>query len=116
MPTFMAVSPQRLVQSTGLAPRQLDLLLGGRDDLLGRKAVLLLKLLERRRGAERAHADHVAVAADVALPTKSRGLFHGNSRTHGGRKDLLAIPRMLAAVVLKDLPGRHAHHAGRNAL
>src|SRR5713101_2537967 len=47
-----------------------ELRLGSLDDFVGRKAELRLQLLERRRGAERAHGDDRAPESDVALPAE----------------------------------------------
>src|SRR5262249_42402642 len=79
-------------------------LLGRRHDTLRLEAELLLKRLQRRGGPESLHADDVAGAADVALPSERGGLFYGDARPHRGRQHAVTIRLSL---VVEDLPGRH---------
>ena len=52
------------------SPRFRDLLLRRCDDILGGEAELLLQFLQRRRGAERLHADAVTARADILRPAE----------------------------------------------
>src|SRR5438034_11770121 len=49
-----------------------QLFLGGRDQFVRLEAELFLELLERRRSAERLHADDAPRLTDVALPSQGR--------------------------------------------
>src|SRR5215510_15973731 len=79
-------------------------LLGRRHDARRLEAELLLKRLQRGRGPERLHADDVATASDVALPSERGGLFDGDPRLHGGRQNAITV---LLSLVVEDLPRRH---------
>ena len=52
------------------SPRFRDLVLRRRDDVLGSEAELLLQFLERRRGAERLHADAVTARRRHTAPSR----------------------------------------------
>ena len=56
-------------------PRPFHLLPRGSHDVLRHEAVAALQLLERRRGAEGAHADDVAAEPGVAGPAEDRALL-----------------------------------------
>ena len=87
-------------------------LLRERDDARGLEAELLLERFQRRRRAERAHADDAARAADVPLPPERGGLLDRDARRHAGRQH--AVP-ILLGLALEDLPRRHRHHARADA-
>ena len=92
------------------------LLFGCRNDGLGGKAEFALQFLERRRRPKGLHANGAAGAPDIARPAQRGGLFHRDARGHRRWQHVLAILRMLATVVLEDLPRGHADHAGLDAL
>src|SRR6266446_3173037 len=58
-------------------------------------AEFLQQVLERRRCAEAAHADHLALEADVTLPAKRGSHFHGYSRGYARRKNALLVGGIL---------------------
>ncbi len=93
-----------------------ELLPGCRDDVFRKKAELFLQFFQRRRCPERLHADASAVAAYIPRPAESRRLFHRDARRDRIRQDLLAILRMIAAVMLEDLPRWHAHYPSLDPL
>src|SRR5213079_3049618 len=66
-------------------------LLRERDDARGLEAELLLERFQRRRRAERAHADDAARAADVPLPPERGGLLDRDARRHAGRQHAVPI-------------------------
>src|SRR5262249_59777707 len=88
-------------------------LLGRRHDTLRLEAELLLKRLQRRRGPERLHADDVASASDVALPSERGSLFDGDPRRHGGRQPALTV---FLRAVGADFPPRRRRDAREGAL
>src|SRR5271165_1331918 len=87
--------------SSSLSPKQI---FGSRRDLVRLEAELFLKFFERSRSPEGAHADAAAFYAHIALPPKSRGLFHGHSCLDCRREDTIAV---LLALILEDFPGGH---------
>src|SRR5262249_50848860 len=86
------------------SPRFRDLVLRRRDDVLGGKAELLLQFLERRRGAERLHADATTPLADILRPAEVGSLFYGDPRGDRFWQYLLAIFGVIATVMLEHLP------------
>src|SRR5262249_18385165 len=86
------------------SPRSRDLVLRRRDDVRGGEAELLLQFLERRRGAERLHADAVPAPADILRPAEVGPLFHGDPRGDRFWQHLLVILGVIATVMLKHLP------------
>ena len=90
-----------------------DLFLGDRHDMVRRKAEFCEQTLERRRGAERVHADDGAPPPHIACPAERRRLLHRDARRNRVRKHLLAIGLVL---LLEQLPGWHADDARRDAL
>src|SRR3954470_449812 len=80
-------------------------LAGGFDDPLGREPELPLQVLEGRGGAERVHADHPALAADVAVPPEDGRLLDADAGRDVRRNHLVAVLTWLA---LEQVPGRHA--------
>src|SRR5262245_61740638 len=101
---------------TPRSPDLRELRLGCGDNVRGSKAKFVLQGLERRRRPKGLHANGVAAAADIARPAQRGGLFHRDARRHRRWQHVLAILRMLATVVLEDLPRGHADHAGLDAL
>src|SRR5881409_4421570 len=91
----------------------LELSAGGRDDVIHREAELLLKLLQRRRRAERVHTDARARRADVAVPPEPARLLHGHPGRYVGREHLLPIGLRL---LLEQLPRRYADDSGPHAV
>ena len=59
------------------------------------------------------HPDDAAFAADVALPSERGGLFDRDARADRRRQHRVAV---LARLLLEEVPGRHRHHAGADAL
>src|SRR6266705_5773371 len=90
----------------------LELRSGGRDDVLHGEAELLLQLLQRRRRAERLHADARTLGPDVTVPPEPARLLHGYPSRNVGRN--YAIPIRLR-LLLEQLPRRHADDAGPHA-
>src|SRR5262249_60288059 len=99
---------RNLLQHASL-PRFHDLLLRRRNDVLGGEAELPLQFLERRRRAERLHADAVPSPADILRPAESGALFHRDARADRLRQHRLTILGMVAAIVLEHLPCWHTH-------
>src|SRR4029434_1069496 len=58
---------------------------------IGREAVLLHHVLERRRRAEGVHADRRAVRPDIAIPAQRRRLLDRNTSGDLGRQDAVAV-------------------------
>src|SRR5712691_5964261 len=104
------------LRSRSLPFRPGELLLGGGVHVLDQEAELLLQLLQRRGGAEGRHADRLSAQANVPLPAEGRELLNGDTRGDRRGENGFPVFRMLAAVVLEDLPGRHAHDAGLDPL
>src|SRR5205085_854905 len=73
----------------GRSPSDERLRLG--DDAVGLEAELALQLLERRRRAERLHADDAARGSNVALPAERRALLDREPRRHGRRQHTVAV-------------------------
>src|SRR5712691_282202 len=84
-----------------------DALPGGADDRLGRKAELGSQRFERRRGAERAHADDGTLDPDVPVPADCRGLFDGHPGGHRWDQHFVAI---LGRLAVEQLPARSEEH------
>src|SRR5215813_3060824 len=64
---------------------------------------------QRSGCAKSVHANALALGADIALPTKRGGHFHGNSGCNARGKNALFIAGVL---LLEELPGWHAHDTG----
>ena len=79
----------------------------------GREPELREQLLQRRRRAERVHADHGAAVADVAVPAERRGLLDPDARLHARRQHRVAV---LLRLTVEELPARHAHDPRLDAL
>src|SRR5207247_10611965 len=62
-----------------------------RHHAVGLAAQLPLQFLERRRGAERLHADDASGAADVAVPSERGPLLDRNPRRRARREDAVAV-------------------------
>src|SRR4029453_7407129 len=78
-------------------------LLGGGHHMFGLEPELLLQLFQRRRGAERFHADDSTRRTDIALPSERRCLLDRDPRLHVGGEDALTV---LRGLVLEDVPRR----------
>jgi hypothetical protein len=87
---------------------QLNLVLGRRHNLIRKETVFLLQLLQWGGRAKRVHSDSMTFDANESLPAKRRCLFHGHPGGDRRREDRFTIRRVLAAMVLEHLPGRHA--------
>src|SRR5580700_9495583 len=81
--------------------------------LLCREAELHQEVLERRGGAEAAHADDRSAAPGVTVPADDGTLLDGDARGDFRRQHGLAITLVLP---LEQFPRRHAHHAGAHTL
>src|SRR5262249_36136742 len=81
--------------------------LRGRGYLTRLEAILLLQLLQRCRGSECLHTNDVARRADVALPSESGSLLHGDAGFHGRGQHAVSVRLRL---VVEDLPRRHRNH------
>src|SRR5262245_26838901 len=75
--------------------------------MLGGEAELLLQLFQRRRRAERFHAETNAPRAHIPAPAKRARLLHGDAGGDSRRQHLIAI---LLRLLLEDLPRWHADH------
>src|SRR4029077_4689385 len=105
-----SVSIPALVTRGSLPPEQF---LDFRHHAVGLEAELSLQLLERRRGAERLHADDASAAADVAVPAERGALLDRDPRRHGRQKHAVAV---LLRLFIEDLPRRHRDDARADAL
>src|SRR4051812_14010410 len=85
-----------------------DLLLGRGDDALWLEPEFLLQFLQRRRGAEGLHADHMAAGPDVTLPSKRRALLNSDPCGYRGRQHRLTV---LDGLSIEQLPGGQADNA-----
>src|SRR5579871_3196118 len=63
----------------------------GFDDGVRLEPELVLQFFQRRRGAERFHADDVASRACIPLPAQDGGLLNGHAGGHGRRQHGVAI-------------------------
>ena len=70
----------RTYRDAHCSPRFRDLLLCRNDNVLRSEAELLLQFLERRRGAERLHADALTAPADIPRPAEGGPLFRRDAR------------------------------------
>src|SRR5437667_12096532 len=77
-------------------------------DLVRFHAEFSQQVLQRRRCAKAVHPNHLALEADVALPSKRGSHLHGNPRAHAGREDTLLICGVLA---FEQFPLGHSDHA-----
>src|SRR5262249_7624468 len=71
-----------------------------------------LEFFERRRGAERLHAEDQARVTGVSLPSEGRRLFYSDACLYAGRQH--AVPVILC-LVFEDLPGRHRDYPRTDA-
>src|SRR5215510_688790 len=108
--TSFAVRARRTVLMNSI-PTQL--LFRSGDHTVGLKAELPLQLLERRRGSESVHSDHMAGGANISLPSKCGGLLYRDARLDAGGQHAVTIR---AGLLVEDVPGRHRHHARADAL
>ena len=79
---------------------------------VGGETELLDEHLQRRRRAERVHADDRSAVADVAVPAERRRLLDRDPRLHRRRQHLVAVGLRLA---VEELPARHADDARADA-
>src|SRR5437879_1616811 len=82
------------------------------DDVFHCESEMLEQILNRSGGAEVCSGDDASVEANVLAPTQSCSRFHGDTRTHQGRQDLISI---FGRLLFKDLPRWHADDPGTNA-
>src|SRR5581483_12054626 len=97
MPSCM-FSPSPLVTSMTR-----DLFARSGQHMLDGEAELRQQVLERRRRAERVHAQHSTVRSCVAIPAEQGGLLDGHACPDAGRQDAVAIGLIL---LLEQLPRR----------
>ena len=86
---------------------------GGFGDALRRDAEFAVEHRRRRRGAEAAHADEVAVSADPAVPIAGDGRLDADARRraeHGGAVVRPAAPRTARSRARR--PRRRGHALG----
>src|SRR5262249_39882967 len=95
-----------------LAASAYELLPGRVEHALRREAELLDELFERRRGAERVHADALAVRSHVPAPAERRWLLDRDARADRRLQDGVAVLLWLA---IEQLEARHADDPGRHA-
>src|SRR6266849_2013132 len=67
-----------------------------RHDLVRFDTEFFQQVFQRRGSAETAHANHLALEADVALPSKRGSHFHGNPRAYTRGEDIFLVCGVLA--------------------
>src|SRR5262249_23320732 len=79
-------------------------LFSDRNDLLRLEAEFFRKFLERRRGAERMHADDSSLCADITLPSEGGSLFYCHPGFYFRGQHALLV---FFGLVLEEIPGGH---------
>src|ERR1700731_3200172 len=72
-----------------------DLCFGRLAHVFRRKAELLHKVVDRRRGAESVHPDGSTLTPDIPVPAQDRGSLDGDPRLDRGGQHLVPIARLL---------------------
>src|SRR5215472_15266207 len=88
-------------------------LFGGSDHLFWLESKFPLEFLQRSGSSERSHANDPALASNVTLPPKGRGLLNSEASGHFWRKNAVTV---FLRLMLKNFPGRHRNNARTDAL